>query len=537
MTDALSTTHGGGSLAPSQPSHPGKVGDKRFTAQSEPGHRSSASIATRPKGGVLRGVKQLLRAAIHAPPRAGGPLRQARRELDAAHERLLKTMLNGEAPCTSRTAFNFALDQVVEAEAAFVLAGGRIAALHADDAAMLYMPSLDAFTFTELLLLRERLPRLMGVAPGMASYDPREQVIVSQVLHAVDKEIGARDRPFKAVLRVLSQAEPDLDELDSALYTLACTISARERRGENPTRFLGDLAASRGNHDLENAAAALASAPIRAAYATASGYHPREPLAISAHDGGAGACARILKHVLDDCILSRLIVRARRDLRQGTLDGRTFEETAAAVLDMLAHGVTAMNGGIAPVRSQRDSLVIALLTNALAGYDGPDLQGYMETLNDSALREVERHMSSLPAARRRTLQHAIDAARRNHATESGKAGLPEGSARNLFSQAMENVGMRASPILARVFARMQAGLDNQARLAPSPMHSHLRAMRPPAALMRMSFDVTARTDGTYEVSMTARLGTDAGNDTASMTCKSLVGIDLRPLRGEFRQAR
>jgi hypothetical protein len=161
----------------------------------------------------------------------------------------------------------------------------------------------------------------------------------------------------------------------------------------------------------------------------------------------------------------------------------------------------------------------------------------MGALNDTALREVERHISSLPAARRRALQHAIDAARRDHAAGAYRAGPPKGPARHLISQAMENVGMRASPILARVFARMQAGLDDQAPPASSPMHNHLRATRPPAALTRMSFDVTARTDGTYEVSMTARLGTDAGDDAALLTCKNLVGIDLRPLRGEFRQTR
>ncbi len=53
----------------------------------------------------------------------------------------------------------------------------------------------------------------------------------------------------------------------------------------------------------------------------------------------------------------------------------------------------------------------------------------------------------------------------------------------------------------------------------------------------MSFDVTARTNGDYEVSVTANLAPHRGDDAVSLIYKGRIAPDFRPRHGSFRQTR
>ncbi|WP_145925373.1 hypothetical protein [Bordetella sp. H567] len=544
MTDVPTQSRGAGTPGPREPAPIGKVGEKRFTAQPESGHRTAALAGTRGKG-VLGGVRRLLRAAMHRSlPRAGSPLRQARVNLDAAYQCLLKTLLGGAEPHCPRMAF--ALAETLANEAAYVAAGGRVAppgagaghdtqGASSDHTAAPYLPPLALYTFTELLLLREYLPRVAMTGPDKVSPGPCTRQIIERSCRAVDREIAVREQPFGAVLRTLAQEGIAPEYLDGPLRDLAAVVSSRERRGESPIRFLGDLADSRNNDELENAAAVLASTPLRAAFDTASIPATHGRLTISAYDGGVKTCARVLKNALDQCMRSRLIVRSRLLLKQGAADGSPASQTLRAVFDILARGVAAMNGDTPLTRTQRDALVAALLAKALVGADGLDVQRYVAGMSDATLRVFERHLPFLPAPRRKAVLQIIEQERRRRGdgeAASRPAGKQPG---HLFSRTMGRVGMQATPILARLFARVQLDLRRQAATdngGPDP-----EAVPAGDALTRMSFDVTARTNGDYEVSVTANLAPHRGDEAVSLIYKGRIAPDFRPLHGSFRQTR
>ncbi|WP_427184360.1 hypothetical protein ACL598_25925 [Bordetella bronchialis] len=583
MTDVPTKSRGAGTPATRQPAPIGKVGDKRFTAQPESAHRIAALAAPPGKGGMLGGVRRLLRAAMHGSmPRAGSPLRQARLGLDAAYESLLRTLLGGAEPHGPRMAF--ALAETLATEAAYVAAGGRVAAPgtgHArpghvgpghvgpghvgpghggpghsrtapsdasayasgltgtghttghGEASTPYSPPLAAYAFTELLLLREYLPRISMAGPDRIAPGPCARLTVERTCGAVEHEIAAREHAFATVLRVLGQDAVTPEDLEGPLRHLAAVVSNRERRGESPIRFLSDLADGRGNDELENAAAALASNPLRAAFDTGSipGTHGR--LTISAYDGGVKTCARVLKNALDQCMRSRLIIRARLILKQDCENDRGASETLRVVFDMLAQGVGAMNGDAPLTRSQRDAQVTALLAKALVGTDGLDVQRYVAGMSDATLRVFERHLPFLPAPRRKAVLHIIEHERRQRADGDPASRPGERSAGQLFSRTMGRVGMQATPILARLFARVQLDLRRHA----AGERSGPEREPAPDALTRMSFDVTARTNGDYEVSVTANLAPQRGDNAVSLIYKSRIAPDFRPLHGSFRQTR
>lgn len=542
MTDVPTKSRGAGNPGPCQPAPIGRVGEKRFTAQPESGHRTAALIGTQAKS-VLGGVRRLLRAAMHRSlPRAGSPLRQARANLDNAYQCLLKTLLGGAEPHCPRMAF--ALAETLANEAAYVAAGGRVAIASAghgapgnnlDHAGAPYLPPLAVYAFTELLLLREYLPRVAMAGPDKVSPGPCTRQIIERSCKAVDREISAREQPFAAVLRTLAQDAVAPEDLDAPLRELASVVSSRERRGESPLRFLSDLAESRNNDELENAAAALASAPLRGAFDTASIPATHGRLTISAYDGGIKTCARVLKNALDQCMRSRLIIRTRLLLKQGAAEGNPASHTLRTVFDILARGVAAMNGDTPLTRTQRDALVAALLAKALVGADGLDVQRYVSGMSDATLRVFERHLPFLPAPRRKAVLQIIE-------QERGRRGDGEAPQRtsarqtgHLFSRTMGRVGMQATPILARLFARVQLDLRRQA--ATDNAGPDREASPPPDALTRMSFDVTARTNGDYEVSVTANLAPQRGHDAVSLIYKGRIAPDFRPLHGSFRQTR
>uniref|UniRef100_UPI0039EE5EAC hypothetical protein n=1 Tax=Bordetella sputigena TaxID=1416810 RepID=UPI0039EE5EAC len=542
MTDVPTKSRGAGTPATRQPAPIGKVGDKRFTAQPESGHRTAALTGAKAKS-VLGGVRRLLRTAMHGSlPRAGNPLRHARLNLDAAYECLLKTLLSGAEPHGPRMAF--ALAETLATEAAYVAAGGRLAmpnsaypmpGPHADQASAPYTPPLAPYAFTELLLLREYLPRVAMSGPDRIAPGPCGRLTIERSCGAVDREISAREQPFAAVLRVLAQDGISPEDLETPLRNLATAVSMRERRGESPIRFLSDLADSRGNAELENAAAALASAPLRVAFDTASIPGTQGRLTLSAYDGGVKTCARVLKNALDQCMRARLIIRARLMLKLGADENRAASDTLRGVSDMLSQGVAAMNGDAPWTRSQRDAQVTTLLAKALVGADGLDVQRYVAGMSDTTLRVFERHLPFLPAPRRKAVLQIIEHERRQRGDGDPANRAGERSAGHLFSRTMGRVGMQATPILARLFARVQLDLRRQAAtdsVAPD------RDPPPSAdALTRMSFDVTARTNGDYEVSVTANLTPHRGDDPVSLIYKSRIAPDFKPLHGSFRQTR
>jgi len=549
MTDLSIKSRGAGTPATRQPAPIGKVGDKRFTAQPEGGQRLAALTGAHAKGGVLRGVRRLLRAAMQGSlPRAGSPLRQARLSLDAAYECLLKTLLSGAEPHGPRMAF--ALAETLANEAAYIAAGGQMAGPHANNAnqasqagtgmntagvAAPYSLPLAAYAFTELLLLREYLPRVSMYGPDKVAPGPCGRLVIERSCSAVDREIATRERSFSAVLCILAQGTAGPEDLHDPLRALAAMVSGRERRGESPIRFLSDLADSRNNDELENAAAALASKPLRAAFDTASlpGTHAR--LTISTYDGGVKTCARVLKNALDQCMRSRLIVRARLLLKQGADEDRAASQVLRTVSDVLAHGVAAMNGDAPLTHGQRDAQITTLLAKALVGADGMDVQRYIAGMSDATLRVFERHLPFLPAPRRKAVLQIIEHERRRRGDGDPSARTGEKPAGRLFSRTMGRVGMQATPILARLFARVQLDLRRQAASdRPGPD----RDPAPSAdALTRMSFDVTARTNGDYEVSVTANLAPQRGDEAVSLIYKSRIAPDFRPLHGSFRQTR
>ncbi|WP_143277507.1 hypothetical protein [Bordetella genomosp. 9] len=578
MTDVPTRSRGAGTPASRQPAPIGKVGDKRFTAQPESGHRTAALAGAQAKS-VLGGVRRLLRTAMHGSlPRAGNPLRHARLNLDAAYECLLKTLLGGAEPHGPRMAF--ALAETLATEAAYVAAGGRLAmpncaypkataasrtlsnsgveygsgsgwgpgyesetgsasvaapGRHADPPNMPYAPPLAPYAFTELLLLREYLPRVAMSGPDRIAPGPCGRLTIERSCGAVDREISLREQPFTAVLQVLAQEGISPEDLEGPLRTLAMAVSMRERRGESPIRFLSDLADSRNNAELENAAAALASAPLRVSFDTASIPGTQGRLTLSAYDGGVKTCARVLKNALDQCMRSRLIIRARLILRQGAEKNRATSDTLRSVFDMLSQGVASMNGDAPWTRSQRDAQVTTLLAKALVGADGLDVQRYVAGMSDATLRVFERHLPFLPAPRRKAVLQIIEHERRRRGDGDAGARSGERSSGRLFSRTMGRVGMQATPILARLFARVQLDLRRQAAT------DNPAADREPApssdALTRMSFDVTARNNGDYEVSVTANLTPHRGDDPVSVIYKSRIAPDFKPLHGSFRQTR
>ncbi|WP_157793149.1 hypothetical protein [Bordetella genomosp. 8] len=562
MTDVPTRSRGAGTPATRQPAPIGKVGDKRFTAQPESGHRTAALAGTQAKS-VLGGVRRLLRTAMHGSlPRAGNPLRHARLNLDAAYECLLKTLLGGAEPHGPRMAF--ALAETLATEAAYVAAGGRLALPHStypkpvpttgprsgsrsgssfvsasgphtDQPNMPYAPPLAPYAFTELLLLREYLPRVAMSGPDRIAPGPCGRLTIERSYSAVDREISLREQPFVAVLQVLAQEGISPEDLQGPLRTLAMAVSMRERRGESPIRFLSDLADSRNNAELENAAAALASAPLRVPFDTASIPGTQGRLTLSAYDGGVKTCARVLKNALDQCMRSRLIIRARLILKQGAEESRATSDTLRSVFDMLSQGVASMNGDAPWTRSQRDAQVTTLLAKALVGADGLDVQRYVAGMSDGTLRVFERHLPFLPAPRRKAVLQIIEHERRRRGDGDPGARTGERSSGHLFSRTMGRVGMQATPILARLFARVQLDLRRQAAT------DNAAADREPApssdALTRMSFDVTARNNGDYEVSVTANLTPHRGDDPVSVIYKSRIAPDFKPLHGSFRQTR
>ncbi len=150
-------------------------------------------------------------------------MRQARANLDGAYQCLLKTLLGGAEPHDPRMAF--ALAETLANEAAYVAAGGRVALLGAsaghaapgvslDHTAPLHPPPLAVYTFTELLLLREYLPRVVTAGPDKVSPGPCTRQIIDRSCKAVDREISVREQPFSALLRTLAQEAVAPEDLE-----------------------------------------------------------------------------------------------------------------------------------------------------------------------------------------------------------------------------------------------------------------------------------------------------------------------------------
>jgi hypothetical protein len=538
MTQVHIPTPGAGTAATRPFLRTGKVGDKKFTAQPDPGHRTATSLAHH-RQGMLSGVKRLLRAAIQGPlPRAGNPLQQALRQMDTTYERLLRTLLDGDAPAATR--FNFALAEIADAETAYAAAAGRSGMSgivraqppRGDRPGLSYVPPLAPFTLTDLLLLRERLPRLLRIAPDTGRAGVAADSIAERCLAAVENEIAGRERPFVAVLRILGHDAPTPDDLEGPLCVLARAVSDRERRGEHAARFLADLAGRRNNDELENAAATLASAPLCAVYGTVPFLRSPGRVAISARDGGARACARLLKEALDSCIRSRLVVRARLALRQPQRDRAAAAHTIGMVLGLLERGVTAMNGGMASGHGHRDTAVMSLFAKALAEDESLNLAGYLSGMDEAVLQGFERHLAFLPAARRKAVLLAIDKERRARRDGARATRSADGRAGHSVSRTMERVGMQATPILARVIARIRSDLrDRGDHGADRDAHAASPASE---AVTRMAFEITTTANGDYEVSVTAGLVSPTGDEPVSLVYRSRISSDLRPLRSSFR---
>jgi hypothetical protein len=183
---------------------------------------------------------------------------------------------------------------------------------------------------------------------------------------------------------------------------------------------------------------------------------------------------------------------------------------------------------------QREGQVTALLAKALVGADGLDLQRYATGMSDTTLQLFERHLPFLPAPRRKAVLQILEHERRQRGNGDAAARTDIRPTGPLFSRTVGRVGMQATPILARLFARVQLDLRRQ---AATDAGTDRNAAPSGDALTRMSFDVTARTNGDYEVSVTANLAPQRGDEPVSLIYKSRIAPDFRPLHGSFRQTR
>lgn len=512
---------------PSVPPSPaiGKVGSKRFTTTAESPIRPPASAGSRLKGSVMGGVKRLFRAAMQpALPRAGAPLRQARRCLDDGYERFLKTMLEPDHVYGPRAIA--ALAGLLQAEQAYGAAGGRLATLHPNADAVAYRPPLEAFSFTDLLALRQRLPQA-------AVRDPHGDAIVAYARDAIEQEIAIRERPFRAVIALLLHSTPSRTELDPALRALATAVSRRERHGEHPARFLGGLIGRLANEELAAIAAALAGPSVRTwpALPPHSGGHTS--VAISAPDGGAQACARALKDAVDACMRSRLVVRARLAFKDGLETARPPALVVQAVLKELLQGATAMQGQSVSGSAALSGQVAVLFAKALAGDGSVDVRPYTGVLDPAQLDAFEAHLPALTSARRRQVQQAIDSVRRSRARG---VPMPRPQAGPGFP-AMEGISMQAARILARLLARRRTESVPQSPPPDPALASHYTARFGMQTLKRMSLNITPHANGDFDVSVTTQLDPGFADQPVSLTYTARIAPDTRTLKGAFRHQR
>jgi hypothetical protein len=510
------------------PSAIGKVGGKRFTTTAEPPVRLSASAGARLKGSVMGGVKRLFRAAMQpGSPRAGSPLRQARRELDEGYERFLKTMLEPDNVYGPRAIA--ALAGLLQAERAYSAAGRRQAALLTDADAAAYQPPLDAFTFTELLSLRQRLPQV-------AVPDPHCAAVLAFARRAIEQELSHRERPFRAVLVLLLDSTPSRCELDPALRALAVAVSRRERYGEHPARFLGGLAGRLANEEIAAIAAALAAPSIRTWQALPAHSGGHTSIAISAPDGGAQACARLLKEAVDTCMRSRLVVRARLAFKHGLENARPPALVVQAVLKDLLHGAAAIQGQAVPHDAALSGQAAALFAKALAGDGSVDVRPYTGVLEPAQLEAFEEHLPALTSARRRQVQQAIDSARRSRAHG---ASMPQAQA-TAGCLAMESISMQAARIIARLLARRRGEQGPHGPHGPHPepaLASRCTGRFGMQTLKRMSLNITPQANGDFDVSVITQLQPGAGDKPVSLTYTARIAADARTLKGAFRHQR
>jgi hypothetical protein len=476
-------------------------------------------------GGVMGGVKRLFRAAMQpALPRAGAPLRQARRALDDGYERFLKTMLEADHVYSPRAVA--ALAGVLQAEHAYSAAGGHLATLHPNADAAAYRPPLETFSFTDLLALRQRLPKTVV-------RDPHGDAAVAYARSAIEQELSVRERPFRAVVALLLRSSPSRIELDPALRVLAIAVSRRERHGEHPARFLGGLTGRLANEELAAIAAALAAPAVRTwqALPTHSGGHAS--VAISAPDGGAQACARALKDAVDTCMRSRLVVRARLAFKHGLETAQAPALVVQAVLKDLLHGAAAMQGYATPGSAALSGQVAGLFAKALAGDGGVDVRPYAGVLDAAQLDAFEAHLPALTSARRRQVQQAIDSVRRDRAH-----GLPVATPQaSPGHPAMESISMQAVRILARLLARRHAGPAPQPAHPEPALASHYTGRSGMQTVKRMSLNITPHDNGDFDVSVTTQLDRGTADQPVSLTYTARIAPDTRTLRGVFRHQR
>jgi hypothetical protein len=242
-----------------------------------------------------------------------------------------------------------------------------------------------------------------------------------------------------------------------------------------------------------------------------------------------------MKEALDSCIRSRLVIRARLALRQPQPDRAAAAHIVGMVLGLLERGVSAMNGGMAPRHGPCDASVMSLFAKALAGDESLDLPRYLAGMDEAVLQGFERHLAALPAARRKAVLPAINNERRtrgNGAPAPRAAHGADGRSGHSVSRTMERVGMQATPILARIIARIRSDLrDHDGRSAGRGAHA---APSPAEAVTRMAFEITTAPNGDYEVSVTAGLVSPTGDEPVSLIYRSRITSDLRPLRSSFR---
>jgi hypothetical protein len=512
-------------VAPQEPTPVGKLGKKWFFTPPEPARRPLASAAARIRGSVLVGVKRLFRVGSYAAlPRAGVPLRQAQRELDSAYERFLETMLLPDSCHGARIAA--ALDTVAQAQATYAEAGGRVATGGALDTRLaMYRPPFTALSFTDLLSLRQRLP-------GVRLRQPHGKAIVTHSHHAIETEIAIRERPFKAVLHLLLAGTSMADDLTAALRSLAVAIHHRERHGESPACFLDGLVGRLPNDELAAMAAALATASGDAGRPAPEPRSRKPSVAISAPDGGAQACARVLKDAVDACMRAHLLARARLAFKRGVQDGRDAARVVASVLDGLSAGLAALNGHRALAAGHYEGLRMALFAKALVDDDGGNLGIYLRALDGATLQAVEQYLPALPMARRRRVNLEIDSVKRARAAAAAETVRADRAATRYST--VEQASMRAATLLTRLVDRARSELrkdppDGSQATVPRGARPHAES-----ELTHMSFDVSAQPDGNYDVSVTARLAREADGRPISLTYNSRVASDLRILKGAFR---
>jgi hypothetical protein len=442
--------------------------------------------------------------------------------MDNAYERFLKTMLAPDNRYGDRVSAT--LGSVIQAEAAYAAAGGRIETRHPTDArTSVPRLSLTAFSFTDLLSLRQSLPALRLNSPhGMT--------IITSSHRAVDAEISAREQPFRMVLERLLAGTPLAADLMVALRSLAAAISARQRHGESPARFLDGLVGRLANDELAAMAAALVMTAGQSGQAVHNPSGRNASVPISAPDGGAQACARVLKNAVEVRMRAHLVARACLEFKRGAEERQDGSQTVASVLDGLSAGLAVMNG-VALASGQRNAQQMTLFAQALVDSDSAHLARYVRALDDTMLREFEQHLPTLPAARRRRVHLEIDNAKRDRAADVVHVNRHATTARY---STVEHASMRAATILARLIDRARADLRNQA--APGEQNAVPHGQRPlaPGELTRMSFDVSAHPDGNYDVSVTARLAREADERPVSLTYNSRIAADLRILKGAFR---